>query len=551
MNMENLQQKAADIRDERNPNENTAQRVGEVLVEMVKNIDTLDYKFKEQLDIQTEKVIELKRNISDIQNVIFTTKRRNVSVGGNDYNVQKTDDYNWSVQVKEISESAATYHICGIKIGTIAEITSPLHIYVSSKIAHEANFSTIGITWSPEYKIKGCPQNFEKGYCVFTITPEEITAYQARTGKGDTESVYLLMGSHSTVVRSTYVGKSCRIYATDTLHDKPDFEDGEIIDTMLSAHENSIVKLLSQMDKLYPKKNVVCYGDSLTAGSDAAYNNTTGTGPWVSVLKRLVGDDYEFLNRGVGGEDSATIAGRQGGVPFYLTSEIELPADTTPVELLKDTNESGKIIGLGIASECNGHIVYTRKILAQGGNINPVMIDGVECNIIPTIQSYTATSYKIARTSAASSTRKLLKGSFIYTNEMKTAKNADVAIIFIGQNGGYNNEHTLVEQVRKMVQFTNCGGNYIVISSHGNGNVNIQRAFGAAFGAHYINLQQYLPNHGIEDAIRFGLTTAEAMTGKVWDDGTLKNANDVHLTSLGNAVLGYRIFEIGKRIGIF
>ena len=76
-------------------------------------------------------------------------------------------------------------------------------------------------------------------------------------------------------------------------------------------------------------KTLLCYGDSLTAGSDAAFDSTTGTGPYVSVLKSLLGSSWNVLNKGIGGEDSATIAGRQGGVPFYITDDIDLPSDTS------------------------------------------------------------------------------------------------------------------------------------------------------------------------------------------------------------------------------
>lgn len=294
-------------------------------------------------------------------------------------------------------------------------------------------------------------------------------------------------------------------------------------------------------------KTCICYGDSLTAGSDAAFDETTGTGPYVSVLKRLLGDKWNTLNKGIGGEDSATIAGRQGGVPFYITNDINLPADTSQVALPKDTDEEGGEIGLGIANKCNSYVSYTKKLLCQGGLINPITINGIECTLTKTGQ-YTATEYQIKRNTAGEAT-KLLKGSFIYTQEMKVATTADMCVIFIGQNGGYDSAETLVKQVKSMIQFCNCGEQYITITSHGNGYENIREAFDAEFGAKNINLQTYLPNYGIRDAIRYGLATKEDMDGHVWDDGTLKPNNDVHLTTLGYAVVAHKIYETMRNIG--
>lgn len=310
----------------------------------------------------------------------------------------------------------------------------------------------------------------------------------------------------------------------------------------LDTIEYNIEQLKTTVEGMGGKtvKTLLCYGDSLTAGSDAAFDSTTGTGPYVSVLKSLLGSSWNVLNKGIGGEDSATIAGRQGGVPFYITDDIDLPSDTSQVVLPKGT-------GLGIANTCNGYTSYTTKLLCQGGLINPITINGIECTLTKTGQ-YTATEYQIKRTTAGEAT-KLLKGSFIYTQEMKVATTADMCIIFIGQNGGYDSAETLVEQVKAMIKFCNCGEQYITITSHGNGYENIRNAFDRAFGAKNINLQTYLPNYGIRDAVRYGLASSDEMAGHTWDDGTLKPSNDVHLTSLGYAVVAHKIYETMKNIG--
>ena len=79
------------------------------------------------------------------------------------------------------------------------------------------------------------------------------------------------------------------------------------------------------------KKTVVCWGDSLTA------SHTNGTGykgmikgcikgddSYPGVLQDLMGDDYDVVNCGVGGENTLTIMARQGAYPMLLAHDVVL-----------------------------------------------------------------------------------------------------------------------------------------------------------------------------------------------------------------------------------
>ena len=79
------------------------------------------------------------------------------------------------------------------------------------------------------------------------------------------------------------------------------------------------------------KKTVVCWGDSLTA------SHTNGTGykgmvkGWIKgddsypgVLQDLLGDGYDIVNCGVGGESTLTIMARQGAYPMLLAHDVVL-----------------------------------------------------------------------------------------------------------------------------------------------------------------------------------------------------------------------------------
>lgn len=82
------------------------------------------------------------------------------------------------------------------------------------------------------------------------------------------------------------------------------------------------------------KKTVVCWGDSLTA------SHTNGTGykgmvkGWIKgddsypgVLQDLLGDGYDVVNCGVGGENTLTIMARQGAYPMLLAHDVVLLND--------------------------------------------------------------------------------------------------------------------------------------------------------------------------------------------------------------------------------
>ena len=81
------------------------------------------------------------------------------------------------------------------------------------------------------------------------------------------------------------------------------------------------------------KKTVVCWGDSLTA----SHTNVGGNGikqflketfmgddSYPGVLQNLLGDGYDVVNCGVGGESTLTIMARQGAYPMLLAHDVVL-----------------------------------------------------------------------------------------------------------------------------------------------------------------------------------------------------------------------------------
>ncbi len=109
---------------------------------------------------------------------------------------------------------------------------------------------------------------------------------------------------------------------------------------------------------------IVCWGDTLTLGSAGnisypsvlqAYLNTyfcdiydfRSTIENANDFARLKWDDYKVsvpvVNMGAGPEDTYTILGRSGAVPYVLGEDVLIPAGTEPVEI-KLQSEGGQAV---------------------------------------------------------------------------------------------------------------------------------------------------------------------------------------------------------------
>ena len=84
---------------------------------------------------------------------------------------------------------------------------------------------------------------------------------------------------------------------------------------------------------------IVCWGDSLTYGSGG--NGTS----YPSVLEECLRNERMYIpvvNMGIGGENTVTIAGRAGAVPFRL-KEFTIPTESIPVEIFFQEDEGKSI----------------------------------------------------------------------------------------------------------------------------------------------------------------------------------------------------------------
>lgn len=284
-----------------------------------------------------------------------------------------------------------------------------------------------------------------------------------------------------------------------------------------------LLSILSSCTNDDDKKMIVCWGDSLTA------SHTNGTGykgmvkGWIKgddsypgVLQNLMGDDYEVINCGVGGENTLAIMARQGVYPMMLAHDVVLFNDD---ERKFDTFIGNNDIPTFISTYDHHSEVYP---LLQGGykedacaRVNPVSIAGKEI----TLESQTKFwqnpnkkfefefNYFLTPKQPIAKTDTLRKGSIIKTQAMRKLRGAWCNVFFIGQNGGFKNAAELVKQVKAMIAYSRCK-NYVVVSFHKPNEAmptparmaGMEDTLQHVFGKHFVNLRRHMVSRGLQEA---------------------------------------------------
>ena len=233
--------------------------------------------------------------------------------------------------------------------------------------------------------------------------------------------------------------------------------------TTYNTFDNLISSWLNVFFSANSQSNIVCWGDSLTAG--AGGNETS----FPFVLKSLTGSIYEITNLGVGSENTSKIAGRQGGIPFVV-DKFTIPNDTSAVEI----SISGKDESI------------VRPALQGTNGLNPCSIEGIEGNI-----TYENSKYYFTRRVSGNSVE-VAKGTEIITSGMNDYRDADIVIIWTGQNDGANtsNISDIIEKQKKMIEYSGSD-NYIIIGLLYAGD-EVNNAMAEAYGEHFLDVRNAL-----------------------------------------------------------
>lgn len=276
----------------------------------------------------------------------------------------------------------------------------------------------------------------------------------------------------------------------------------------LKVEENTTTyqTILSQIDNwsnvnLYGEtiSTISCWGDSLTTG--AGGNGTT----YVSVLDLLNGRKVNTFNLGVGGENTSTIAGRQGGIP-YVVSKFTIPADTSKVEI-------------EIAAKDGSNVAPLLQDATGIRGINNCFINGIEGKI-----TYEDQKYYFSRVTSGKSVN-VEDGTEIITSGMNNYRDSDIIIIWTGQNdvATASNISDIIEKQKKMIEYANTE-NYLVISLLYAGD-EVNNVMSETYGEHFLD-------------IRNALSTDNSNTVS-----SEYKSDSVHLNADGYTIVGEQVYN--------
>ena len=310
---------------------------------------------------------------------------------------------------------------------------------------------------------------------------------------------------------------------------------------------------------------IVCWGDSLTAGAGGegttyplvlqseitekllladfnAIDMAEALGnPNITGLSKYVLNAVDVVNMGVGGEDTNTILGRNGSVPFVVAEEFIIPESTEMVEI-------------SFISQ-NGRAVAP---LRQGNRgMEEVTINGIEGEILIEESSVSMEyTYFFRRNTPGESEVRVAAGTEIITSGSEQYLNYN-PIIFIGQNGGYSSIQDLIAQQRAIIDHQQMNeqneGKFLIIGLHtgtAESRVELEKAMLEEYGEQYINLREYMSTQALEDA---GMEPTEE-DREMMEMGSTPSSllsDQVHFNASGYELIGKQIYQRMEKLGYF
>lgn len=321
--------------------------------------------------------------------------------------------------------------------------------------------------------------------------------------------------------------------------------------------------IITQLNEKYSKvqttlaeyiPGIICWGDALTAGAGGNGNNYPKT------LQQCINDniihkydpslglpgDYKYLvdleeykhninviNMGVSGENSDTVLGRNGAIPFVLSDELIIPEGKIEVEI-KFRSQNGNSVG---------------PLLQGKSGMETVTIAGVEGVIV---YNNKKGAYFFTRSSSGNSVV-VPTGTEIVTSGSKTGKDY-VTVIFIGNSDGDVDPAILVEKQNAIINAQKRNKErYIIIGLHTGTSASrsdMEQLMKSTYGNKYINLREYMSSQALEDA---GISPSSEDKKRMALGQTPRSllVDNIHFNSTGYALLGNLVYERMDELGYF
>ena len=312
---------------------------------------------------------------------------------------------------------------------------------------------------------------------------------------------------------------------------------------------NSIVLLNGAMSDKRDNDNsladcyITCWGDSLTS-----------MGGWTSHLENL--SNMTVYNGGTGGENARTILARQGG-DAMLVNNIIIPSEAEPVIIANRKSTGGIKTTLG-------HIVT--PLLQGSPHFNPCFIGDTKGVLRWTGSNHLDLTGNWEFTRFQPGDQVVIdKPTPIRTNFDINRNAPHLQIIFIGQNGGYDDLTELIFQHKLLISYSRAKNSIILGLSSGTAKqrAEYENTMRNEFGKYFISLREILSapiyNSDQDKIINcYGLFHAgltpnaddldDINVGKVPQQLLI---DSVHFTERTRIVIGNSIYKACKDLNIF
>lgn len=319
---------------------------------------------------------------------------------------------------------------------------------------------------------------------------------------------------------------------------------------------------------------IVCWGDSITAGSAGNISFPYMLQKYIDTYicdvydfrlsienadeySRLDWDGYTVdipvINMGAGQEDTNTILGRSGVVPYIVSDTIYIPAEPTPVPIrLMSANRKP-----------------VTPLTGGSAGVNNVTIDGIEGTLFIDPNShkmYSVAQYSFIR--AEQGEEAVIPADSIIKTAAADMYKDYIHIICIGTFGGFEDNNdtgsidNLVAQTKQMVERqTKNSDRYLVLglcSYNGQWdgkymNMDIlDSAMMQEFGNHYINVRKYLCEDGITD-YNLKATYQDTLNAKssMVPESFRSTTGASELNGKAYELIGKLVFDRMDRLGYF
>ncbi len=268
---------------------------------------------------------------------------------------------------------------------------------------------------------------------------------------------------------------------------------------------------------------IVCWGDSLTAGAGSKVSYPK------ALSEKLVNEEYlttNVINLGVGGENTNAIMARAGAIDIITVNSFTIPEKSTMVEVTFTGLNGTNLVPLKLNSES-----FKATISGIEGVLSHEKSDG---------KFYFKRNVQGEEVKVAAKTKIIHEQSQLYKDY--------IPVIFMGQNGGWNKEPSLLINQQQAI-LDKCGknrGNFIIIgltSGDDSSNAKLEAAMEKHWGEHYINLRKTLCDEKVLTDYGIKCTKEDTESMKKGIVPACVRSDEIHYNESGYRILANTVFE--------